>query len=115
VGAVNSGDPANYINLACFSVPLRGQLGNLGRNTFMAPSLDELDLSLFKNHDLFAEKLRIQFRAEIFNILNHVNFTDGGQPFTVFNTQGLPVQANTALISTSTTSRQIQLGMKFIF
>ena len=115
VGAVNSGDPANYINLACFSVPLRGQLGNLGRNTFMAPSLEELDLSLFKNHDLFAEKLRIQFRAEIFNILNHVNFTDGGQPFTVFNTQGLPVQANTALISTSTTSRQIQLGMKFIF
>jgi len=115
VGAVNAGNPDNYIRVQCFSVPLPGELGNLGRNTFMAPNQQDLDASLFKNNSMFAEKLKIQFRAEIFNVLNHANFTNGAQPFTPFNTQGLPVPSNTRLVSTATTSRQIQLGLKFIF
>jgi hypothetical protein len=115
VGAVNSGDPYRYIRVECFSVPLPGELGNLGRNTFQAPSLQDFDFSLFKNNNVFTERLKVQFRTEMFNVLNHANFTNGNQPFTPFNTQGLAVPANTQLISTATTSRQIQFGVKFVF
>jgi hypothetical protein len=77
--------------------------------------LQDFDFSLFKNNNVFTERLKVQFRAEMFNVLNHANFTNGNQPFTPFNTQGLAVPANTQLISTATTSRQIQFGVKFVF
>jgi outer membrane receptor protein involved in Fe transport len=115
VGAVNAGVPANYIRVECFSFPRPGELGNLGRNTFRAPKLEDFDFSVFKNHNLVGEKLKVQFRAESFNLFNRPNFTNGGQPFTPFNSNGQPVLANTRLVGTVTTSRQIQFGLKLLF
>ena len=111
--AVNSGNPNAYVRLQCFSFPALGTLGNLGRNVLRGPNLQDFDFSLFKNNNLLAERLKVQFRAEFFNLFNRANFATA--LLTPFNSQGLSVPANAALRSTATRSRQIQFGMKFIW
>jgi hypothetical protein len=96
-------------------------LGNSGRNRFYGPRLTTVDLSIFKNTRITAisETFNIQFRAELFNVLNHTNFLSPGflntfgQNNSVFGISGAPLP--TALNQTSTTSRQIQLGLKIIW
>lgn len=112
--AINPGQPSNYIKLECFSFPIAGQLGNLGRNTLRGPGLVDFDLSLFKNVAFSAERFKLQFRAEVFNILNRPNF--GVQTTAIFNGQGNIVSNSGVLLPpTLTTSRQIQLGVKFLW
>jgi hypothetical protein len=50
-----------------------GQFGNEGRNVVRGPGIADLDLSLFKNFYI-GESMRVQFRAESFNVVNHPNF-----------------------------------------
>jgi len=50
-----------------------GQFGNEGRNVVRGPGIETVDLSLFKSFPL-TERVRLQFRAEFFNLLNHANF-----------------------------------------
>ena len=96
-------------------------VGNSGRNRFYGPHLTTLDMSLFKNTRLpvVSDAMNIQFRAEFFNILNHTNFLSpgflntGGQNNSVYDADGSTLP--TALNQTSTSSRQIQLGVKVIF
>ncbi len=96
-------------------------VGNSGRNRFYGPRLTTLDMSVFKNTKvpLISEAFKLQFRAEFFNILNHTNFLSpgflntGGQNNSVYDGNGSALP--TALDQTSTTSRQIQLGMKVVF
>ena len=111
---MNPAHPESYIKLQCFAFPAPGTIGNLGRNTLRGPRVENWDFSLFKNHDLPGEELRVQFRAEFFNLLNRPNF---GLPVTnIFNGAGQPVAANAAVKPpTVTTSRQIQFGMKLIW
>jgi len=96
-------------------------LGTSGRNRFYGPKLTELDMSLFKNTKVpvISDVFNVQFRAEFFNVLNHTNYLSpgflntGGQNNSVYDFDGSALP--TALNQTSTSSRQIQLGMKFIF
>jgi hypothetical protein len=57
------------------------RFGNAGRNIVIGPDYKNLDLSLFKSFRL-TEKIRTEFRWEIFNVLNHPNFDNpgGGAP-----------------------------------
>ena len=58
--------------------------------------------------------MKVQFRAEFFNLLNHTNFE--AREATIFNSQGQPNLSGAAIQSpTATSSRQIQFGLKFIF
>jgi len=50
-----------------------GQFGNAGRNIARGPGYENLDVSFVRDFPLSGE-VRLQFRAEIFNVLNHVNF-----------------------------------------
>lgn len=52
--------------------PAMATFGNVGFNTFRGPRFWNTDLSLFKNFRI-TERLKGQFRAESFNIFNHVN------------------------------------------
>ena len=100
--------------MECFSFPALGSLGNLGRNTLRGPPLRSLDFSVFKNHQLWGEKLKVQFRAEMFNILNHPNLQ--AQLVTLFDNKGKLVSTAGQLSPpTVTSSRQIQFGMKLIW
>ncbi|HEY4045296.1 MAG TPA: carboxypeptidase-like regulatory domain-containing protein, partial [Acidobacteriaceae bacterium] len=62
-----------YFNPAAFQAPQTGYVGNVGRDSLVGPGLAELDTSLLKDTSL-TEKVRVQFRAEFFNVLNHTNF-----------------------------------------
>ena len=73
--------------------------------------MTELDLSLFKNTKL-SERFGLQFRSEVFNIINRANF---GLPSPVVFTGNTISPSAWVITGTATTSRQIQFGLKFIF
>jgi hypothetical protein len=99
-----------------------GAVGNLGRDTLTGPGLAELDLALLKNTQL-REGMNLQFRSEFFNILNHANFTTpnaityAAAPTLISGVYTPPSLSSTAgvITATSTTSRQIQFGVKLVF
>jgi hypothetical protein len=99
------------INVAGGSGPNQGRFGTLGRNTFRGPGFHNFDMSLIKNLAIGSsanpERAVLQFRAEVFNAFNLVNF---GLPNNVSMGTGF------GLISrTSGPSRQIQLSLKVLF
>ncbi|WP_446743755.1 carboxypeptidase regulatory-like domain-containing protein [Silvibacterium acidisoli] len=112
---------SQWFDPAAFSAPASGAIGNLGRDTMVGPGLKELDLSATKT-TVIHDRFRAQFRAEFFNILNHSNFTT---PNAVVYSSGptpttptaSPVASSTGgvITATSTTSRQIQFGLKLLF
>ena len=78
------------------------------------PVFRNLDFSVFKNQNLWGEKLKAQFRVEMFNILNNSNLQP--QTLTIFDGTGKLIPAiQTPAGPTVNTSRQIQLGMRLLF
>jgi hypothetical protein len=105
------GNPNQWFNPNAFVLPTPGTYGNLGRGTFTGPGLADFDLSLFKDTSI-SERATIQFRSEFFNLLNRANF--GTPNAIVFS--GSNYSGSAGLVtSTTTTSRQIQFGLKLIF
>jgi len=83
----------------------------LGRDTLIGPGLATWDLSFMKDTRI-QEKLNLQFRAEFFNFLNHPNFNTPN--LVTFTPSGVSPTAG-LITSTSTTSRQIQFGLKLLW
>ncbi len=100
--------------LACFNLR-----GNAGRNTIVGPGITELDFSVFKNNYVksISERFNVQFRAEIFNILNHANFAPPATPTNtdIFDGTGAPSAGAGVVTRTTTTAREIQFAVKVIF
>jgi hypothetical protein len=87
------------------------RFGSLGRNVIIGPSFNNTDFSIIKNTQL-RENLRLQFRAEIFDLFNHPNF---GQPGNVVGTPAFGRITNTRFPTGETgSSRQIQFAIKLI-
>jgi hypothetical protein len=106
-------------SLQCFNLR-----GNTGRNSIPGPGLMNLDISLFKNNYIrrISESFNVQFRAEIFNILNHPNFALPVMPDNtdIFDSTGAQLNppdkgAAGVLVSTTTKSREIQFALKVIW
>ena len=115
---VNPGNPDHYINTACFAVPTPINLmGNAGRNSLVGPGIVSLDSSLFKNNYIHraSESFNVQFRAEVFNLLNHANFRSPLDNSALFNASGTPLGSGGVIDATQTPSRQIQFGVKVIW
>ena len=73
------------------------------------------DLSLMKNSRL-KEDINLQFRAELFNILNHPNFDIPiGTNREVFTGAGARNATFGRVTNTANASRQIQFGLKLVF
>jgi hypothetical protein len=94
-------------------------LGNAGRNSLYGPKLTTVDMSLFKTFKVtkISETFNMQFRAEFFNVLNHPNlqapnFLTDGNNNSIFDANGTVFGNAGVLGSTTTSSRQIQLGLK---
>jgi hypothetical protein len=109
-GQVIQGGPNRYFNPAAFIQPLPGTYGNAGRNILQGPGLAETNVSLGKKFSL-SERLELQFRSEFFNEFNHTNFNTPN-PVVFASASGGPSPTAGVITSTSTTSRQIQLGLK---
>jgi hypothetical protein len=112
-GLVIPGAPNLYYNATAFVVPAAGTYGDAGRNVLTGPGLATTDVSLAKNTPL-TDKLRLQFRAEFFNLFNRPNF--GTPNAVVFSSAAAaPSPAAGVISSTATTSRQVQFGVKMLW
>jgi hypothetical protein len=110
----SKGNPVAVQFPQCFNLR-----GNAGRNILPGPGLVNLDFSVFKNNPVrrISESFNVQFRAEIFNILNHANFALPVEPDNtdVFDNTGAPTGTEGLLTKTTTSSRQIQFALKVIW
>jgi hypothetical protein len=138
-----------YYNPQCFTFPLEGSIpnpscnntsdasgnrlpfclnkfGNVGRNSLVGPKLVDVDFSVYKNFPIhrISENFNVQFRAEMFNILNHTNFAPPINNVAILQTNsgvdpkgnpivlGSTIPTGGSLDRTTTNSRQVQFGLK---
>jgi hypothetical protein len=97
-----------------------GSFGNMGRNIMRGPGFVNWDASVGKSWKL-NERVAIQFRGEVFNLLNHANFAPSsmggelGSPNSLGRAEATPdVWAANPVVG-SGGSRHIQLGAKLIW
>lgn len=102
-----SGTSVRYLDPAAFSTPTASVFGNSGRNIAFGPSFDQVDFAANKSFRLPFENTRLQFRTEIFNLLNHTNFLP---PNTNFSSGG-----SFGVITNAFDQRLVQFGLKFLF
>jgi hypothetical protein len=112
-GSAILGTPNQWFNPAAFlqPPPNSGFYGNLGSDNLIGPGLATWDFSAIKDTRIH-ERLSLQFRAEIFNLLNRANFNTPN--LIVFTPSGVSGTA-AAITSTSTTARQVQFGLKLLW
>jgi hypothetical protein len=112
-GPVIEGNPNQWFNPAAFLAPPNnsGFFGNVGRDTLIGPGLATWDFAVHKDTKI-RERFNLQFRGEIFNLLNHANFNTPN-PVT-FTTSGVSPTAG-LITATATPSRQVQLSLKLRF
>ena len=106
VGSAKVSNPGvnEWFNPNAFATPAAGTFGNESRNTLIGPNWRDLDLSLGKTF-LFTEGMRFEVRADMYDALNHPNFS---QPSAA---QG----AGEAQITSTNGERNIQLGGRLTF
>ncbi len=95
----------HWFDTTAFEQPPPFQFGNEGRNILRASGLVNMHFSLLRNFSI-AERVRLQFRGEFFNALNHTNLAVPGRIF------GSP---DFGVISGAGPARQIQVGAKLLF
>jgi len=107
--------PAQWFNTQAFVNPPTYTFGNLGRTLpdVRNPGIIQVDLSLTKNTHI-TEKTNLQFRAEAFNVANHVNLGLVSATFSPGAT-GYNISSTFGTITSARDPRNVQLGMKFIF
>ena len=108
------GGPVDPASLQCFNLR-----GNAGRNIIVGPGIKSVDFSVFKNNRIkrISENFNVQFRVEMFNIMNHPNFAPPTVPDNsdIFDGTGSATGVAGLLTRTTVPERQIQFAVKFIF
>jgi len=120
-GALYPKTPGEWFNPEAYVAPYPGTFGNSSRDSLTGPDLTDLDVSLVKTTPV-REGVRSEFRIEYFNVLNRANFsTPNPVVFSTGPTPSAPTATATlsptagVLTATSTTSRQLQFALKFLF
>ena len=114
------GGRLNWFDACAFELQPRGRLGRLGRNTLIGPGFATLDMAVTRTVPL-TEQRSLQFRLEVFNLLNRVNFSHpqnrgaGGGVIIFNNLSGVPIGNAATIFSTTSSSRQLQLGLRYTF
>ena len=106
------GTPDLWFDPCAFVLQTPGTFGNLGRNTVIAPGFQEFNFTLAKN-TVVRESTTLEFRAEVFNVLNHANFTLPAR--TVYSNATTRTGGAGVITSTQGNNRQIQFGLKLNF
>jgi hypothetical protein len=108
---VIQGGTQQYFDPTAFLLPETGYFGDVGRNVLTGPGYASWDMSINKNFTMGGDR-RLQFRFEVFNVLNRANFDLPEQ--VVFDASGLVENAG-EITGTASDARQVQLGVKFLF
>ncbi len=108
-----------------FCIPAPGEYGNTGRNTVYGPGYWNADIGILKNFNV-TERIKLQFRTEMFNAFNHANFANPrnastGSPTLTSSVFGQTccvadaVPSTTTVIANGEPNRVIQFGFKVSF
>ncbi len=97
--------PQRWFDTGAFVTPPYGTFGNAGRNVVDGPGRQTVNVSLIKNTSI-AERTTLQFRAEVFNLLDRANFNLPD------NFVGSP---SFGQVLSADNPRRIQLGLKLLF
>jgi len=102
---------SDWFNTACFAQPAPGELGNANRTPLSGPDFVNSDVSLIK-HFVPREGMRIDFRTEFFNLLNHPQFGAPGG-----NAAGADFNSPTFAVVNYTVNnpRLVQFALKLAF
>jgi hypothetical protein len=104
-GQLSNPSPTRWFDTTAFLAPPGGYQGNAGRNVIKGPGFAEFDFSVTRNLPV-NERLKAQFRGELFNIFNHPNF----------GTPNLNIQSSTAgAITSAYDPRSIQFALKLLW
>jgi hypothetical protein len=96
-----------------FRVPAIGTFGNAARTLIRGPGINNWDAALFKNFTL-REPLRLQFRWELYNVLNHTQFSDLDTTAR-FDARGSQVNARLGEFTAARPPRVMQLALRLLF
>jgi hypothetical protein len=122
IGDLTSGDrdptpgsAGSWLNPSALARPSgRGDFGNAPRNAFQLPAIVNWNLSFFKNFPVGGGKRRMQFRWEIYNLLNHTQFANINTN-AQFNPAGEQVNQNFGKATSTRNSRIMQGALRFTF
>jgi hypothetical protein len=103
--AMAPGTPQQWFDTKCFSLPAPFTFGNSGRNTVIAPGYADLDMTLQKT-SVLRNGARLQFRWDVFNVLNRANFDVPNR---------IAFTPNFGRIFSAEPARQMQLDVKLLF
>ena len=107
--------PDEWFNRNAFGRPATGTFGNMGRNSLRGPGVQRWDISLFKNFALNERGRVVQFRAEVFNAMNHPSFTTIGTALTTTATGVTPNTNNFDVVTGTRDAREMQFAVKLTF
>jgi hypothetical protein len=100
-------DPVQqWFNTAAFAPAALGTIGTVERNSLRGPGYANFDFAVFKNIPVTG-RVKLQFRAESFNLFNRVNYNNPNSTITA--------GANFGRLLSASDPRVIQLGLKLLF
>ena len=110
------GSPNRWFDPGAFQLQPAGAFGNLGRDTVTGPGLADVDCGFLKTFRL-AERTGLQFRFEMFNVLNHANFAtpDFPQREVFLDASGTVNPQVGQITRTVSSSRQLQFALRLSF
>ena len=108
------GGPDGYLDINAFAMPAANTRGNMPRNALTGPGLINSDVSLVKGFKL-APNRTLQVRLEAFNLFDRANFAIPSGRVVFTNAAGDVSPTFGRITSTTTTARQVQLGLKYLF
>jgi hypothetical protein len=112
-----SGTARRWFNPAAFQRPATGTFGNIGRNALRGPGYAAVDFSVFKTTTI-TERVKLQFRAEIFNLFNRANLAAPGTNLAASTSFGLITNTRNGGSAPGLGQgepRNTQLALKLIF
>jgi hypothetical protein len=110
----NPADRSLLINRAAFALPAPGTFGNLPRGFVRAPGIKNVDFSMVKNWRI-QERFSLQFRAEMFNAFNFVNFRGHNASVAAFGIENRLDSGGFGRAGSTRGPREIQFGLKLNF
>ena len=114
----------NYINLGAFTLPatktstgaLSSPFGNAPRNIGRTPKFFETDLDLNKRFNTPMESMKVEFRAEAYNVFNHTNlYLPGGTSGSTLSGTYGGAAASGGTITGALEPRILQFGLKILY
>jgi hypothetical protein len=122
-GACRNAAPCvDYINPNAFTLPALGSFGNIGKGIIRGPGLLNFDINFSKSIPI-TERLKLQFRAEFFNIFNRANFLSPGSSSSTAGSSAAYAVSNGVAVSSAGFGRLLgagdpritQLALKILF